>query len=564
MAAAGVSEADAPVDTVSRTPSDSSLSLGTEQVMNMAGSQVSSDDALEEDLITMAGVMNGLPVVDATPQTATQDQHQGDKVAEEDRESGQRDRGKQLHSSHSAALADNWTDEAIFASTVNVTVMNLEEEAETKICRICLSGDDVEGDMDPNDSELLAPCACRGSSKWVHRGCVRRWNQERHAIKCEVCLEIYPEEICDQRFVVDPLEERRLDFERAAAQLRFLDVTLSQGGRMTGNITPMRLNRSNRRLERDASESISLDTSLMPSCICCCRTIGLIAMVSFGMCVVFLLKPYEDASAFVAIHLSSALLVWFTAPVLRPEYSLCQNVLEKYQKYLTSNMQTYIGILCFTFASVASFSTFLSAILTIVMLTEDEDCDALQRDETNGDRPESICNERQFVFIIWTSESVMILLLFFWHFCCSPYQSDRADRQRRGTRELRDEDGHSLSSPSPSSPSSSRSHFHNGRGRGGSRLTMVVDDRGRMGIVDVEAVAHQVLSPRSLTATVTQILTHREQEQMRYESNIDNMLRLSQQLHREAIAEHGIERSTNAASRWVGSPGDRRTRLPNR
>jgi len=38
---------------------------------------------------------------------------------------------------------------------------------ETKECRICLS--------DENQKNLIAPCLCKGSSRWVHRQCLDQW-----------------------------------------------------------------------------------------------------------------------------------------------------------------------------------------------------------------------------------------------------------------------------------------------------------------------------------------------------------------------------------------------------
>mmetsp|Transcript_12095 Transcript_12095/g.32476 ORF Transcript_12095/g.32476 Transcript_12095/m.32476 type:complete len:228 (+) Transcript_12095:146-829(+) len=46
-----------------------------------------------------------------------------------------------------------------------------EESQEERICRYCLSGPDDE------DGELVAPCACRGGQRWVHRDCLIRWQR---------------------------------------------------------------------------------------------------------------------------------------------------------------------------------------------------------------------------------------------------------------------------------------------------------------------------------------------------------------------------------------------------
>ena len=34
-------------------------------------------------------------------------------------------------------------------------------------CRICFDQFD--------DDELISPCRCKGTSKWVHRGCLNKW-----------------------------------------------------------------------------------------------------------------------------------------------------------------------------------------------------------------------------------------------------------------------------------------------------------------------------------------------------------------------------------------------------
>lgn len=53
-------------------------------------------------------------------------------------------------------------------------------------CRICL--DDCER------SEVIAPCKCKGSSRWVHRECLDRWRSTREDkafSKCTECLSQY-------------------------------------------------------------------------------------------------------------------------------------------------------------------------------------------------------------------------------------------------------------------------------------------------------------------------------------------------------------------------------------
>lgn len=53
-------------------------------------------------------------------------------------------------------------------------------------CRICLEGG--------TRSDFIAPCACRGTSKWVHRSCLDKWRSVREDVafaKCTECLTPY-------------------------------------------------------------------------------------------------------------------------------------------------------------------------------------------------------------------------------------------------------------------------------------------------------------------------------------------------------------------------------------
>jgi hypothetical protein len=60
-------------------------------------------------------------------------------------------------------------------------------EESAMLCRICL------GDDEP--AAMVAPCRCRGTSKWVHRFCLDEWRaQERVPLAfthCSVCREAY-------------------------------------------------------------------------------------------------------------------------------------------------------------------------------------------------------------------------------------------------------------------------------------------------------------------------------------------------------------------------------------
>ncbi|CAD6231656.1 unnamed protein product [Miscanthus lutarioriparius] len=50
-------------------------------------------------------------------------------------------------------------------------------------CRIC------HDEEDERRSTMESPCACSGSLKYAHRGCVQRWCDEKGSTICEVCLQ---------------------------------------------------------------------------------------------------------------------------------------------------------------------------------------------------------------------------------------------------------------------------------------------------------------------------------------------------------------------------------------
>lgn len=57
------------------------------------------------------------------------------------------------------------------------------ESTEEKVCRICLEED--------NPETMIAPCLCKGGSKWVHRECLDEWRtneRDRAFSKCTECL----------------------------------------------------------------------------------------------------------------------------------------------------------------------------------------------------------------------------------------------------------------------------------------------------------------------------------------------------------------------------------------
>eukprot|EP00959_Pyramimonas_sp_CCMP1952_P253708 5300428-Pyramimonas_sp.AAC.1 len=55
-------------------------------------------------------------------------------------------------------------------------------EGEGNVCKLCLEASG-ESELD----ELVAPCACRGSSQYIHKSCLKKWhrslgNPERYVL----------------------------------------------------------------------------------------------------------------------------------------------------------------------------------------------------------------------------------------------------------------------------------------------------------------------------------------------------------------------------------------------
>lgn len=52
-----------------------------------------------------------------------------------------------------------------------------------KECRICFEDD--------SDEQLIKPCLCNGTTKWIHKSCLQRWRQQNFENdkynKCEIC-----------------------------------------------------------------------------------------------------------------------------------------------------------------------------------------------------------------------------------------------------------------------------------------------------------------------------------------------------------------------------------------
>jgi RING-variant domain len=79
--------------------------------------------------------------------------------------------------------------------------------AEEKTCRICLEDDEQE--------TMIAPCRCKGGSKWVHRDCLDEWRtneKDRAFSKCTECLFEYYMELHDRRGDENLHRRRRIRF----------------------------------------------------------------------------------------------------------------------------------------------------------------------------------------------------------------------------------------------------------------------------------------------------------------------------------------------------------------
>lgn len=64
---------------------------------------------------------------------------------------------------YSADIEDEMPSSLVFASPDEQSPV----EEISRICRICLAND--------NESEMISPCLCKGSMKYVHSECLKRW-----------------------------------------------------------------------------------------------------------------------------------------------------------------------------------------------------------------------------------------------------------------------------------------------------------------------------------------------------------------------------------------------------
>jgi hypothetical protein len=89
----------------------------------------------------------------------------------------------------------------------------VEQTKETKQCRICLS---------ENEKDIVSPCHCKGSVKYVHKECLQKWVDVKGVLNCDLCKKKYNVKL--------KLEEENKVFARflLVANIFFLVAPISQ------------------------------------------------------------------------------------------------------------------------------------------------------------------------------------------------------------------------------------------------------------------------------------------------------------------------------------------------
>ena len=90
-------------------------------------------------------------------------------------------------------------------------------------CRICL---------EPTErKKVIAPCACSGSSRYVHRECLDRWrctNSNNAFTRCSTCLKEYEMFYRDDSNYELNKQKRRMKYRFLVARDIFILLTISQ------------------------------------------------------------------------------------------------------------------------------------------------------------------------------------------------------------------------------------------------------------------------------------------------------------------------------------------------
>ena len=68
-------------------------------------------------------------------------------------------------------------------------------------------------------SQMISPCACEGTMKYVHRGCLERWCAERARATCEVCGGTYDDGAVLRCVAAAQREQEQAEEERRRAAL---------------------------------------------------------------------------------------------------------------------------------------------------------------------------------------------------------------------------------------------------------------------------------------------------------------------------------------------------------
>ncbi|KAI5192008.1 hypothetical protein NECID01_1745 [Nematocida sp. AWRm77] len=86
-----------------------------------------------------------------------------------------------------ALIEAQWGTERVLVSPERAKPSG-ESETEEKFCRICYSFEDPFGSC----TELISPCGCKGTVKYVHKYCLRTWRFKGKMVKdikvCEQCF----------------------------------------------------------------------------------------------------------------------------------------------------------------------------------------------------------------------------------------------------------------------------------------------------------------------------------------------------------------------------------------
>ena len=58
-------------------------------------------------------------------------------------------------------------------------ILEEQEKAKGSTCRICLG----EEDLQEKDGQLIAPCKCSGTMKYIHLSCLKNWLDQKKQVR---------------------------------------------------------------------------------------------------------------------------------------------------------------------------------------------------------------------------------------------------------------------------------------------------------------------------------------------------------------------------------------------